>query len=92
MSITKQRLFIARNSKSTELEKLLSILKDYVSKEVGCKYFEIYRSDDDENEFLVYEEWSSQEAFNAYQEQGYFKTFKAQSVQSVLKEHFINIA
>jgi quinol monooxygenase YgiN len=91
MSISKQRLFIARNKKASELEKMLMILKEYVLKEQGCEHFEIYQSEDDKNEFLVYEQWNSSQSMDDYKEQGFYKTFQKQSVPLILKEHFLNL-
>lgn len=39
----------------------------------GCRRFDFYQDVGDEKAFALYEEWDSQEAFDAYQNSGYFK-------------------
>lgn len=39
----------------------------------GCEKFGLFVDTTDNNGFLLYEEWQSQELFNAYRESGLFK-------------------
>lgn len=63
MSLKKQVILISRKSKELYLEVELFNLQKSSLKQNGCIYFEVYKSDDCKEEFLVYEEWENEESF-----------------------------
>lgn len=74
MSLVRQTVFIANKEKENELKKLLFTLLFNIKKTPGCMNFEVYEADEDNSEFLVYEEWTDQEAFDAYKQSENYKT------------------
>ena len=63
MNFRKQIIYIARKSKELYLEVELFNLQKLSLKQKPCLYFEVYKSDDCKEEFLVYEEWESEESY-----------------------------
>ena len=39
----------------------------------GCQKFRVYHGTSDPNDYLLYEEWDSEAAFNEYRQSDYFK-------------------
>ena len=66
MNIVRQTLFIAKKSRTLHLEVVLSNLQTAILKNNECIYFEIYKSDDCEEEFLVYEEWNNSDSMDIF--------------------------
>ena len=48
---------------------------DQSLQQTGCQRFEVYVDMVDPHTFVLYEEWATQDDFNAYQEADYFKAF-----------------
>lgn len=87
MSIIKQTIYLARKTKEKDLEKKLYNLKNLLLDMKGCIYFEVYKSDDCNDEFLIYEEWDSDELYtSALSCEGYV-TFQKSYDKLVLKRH-----
>ena len=91
MSIVKQELYIARKAKNKELQVLLSNLVFASMKEDGCTAFEVYQSDEDINEFLVYSEFKSDEAFNKHNSSEPKKALDKRFEELVLKKEILPI-
>ncbi|WP_428025300.1 antibiotic biosynthesis monooxygenase family protein [Arcobacter sp.] len=87
MSIIKQTIYLARKTKEKDLEKKLYNLKSTLLDIKGCVYFEIYKSDDCDDEFLVYEEWDSEEFYTNSLSSESYKTFQKSYDELVLKKH-----
>lgn len=89
MSIIKQELYIARKAKNKELQVLLSNLVFASMKEDGCVAFEVYQSDDDVNEFLVYSEFKDSDAFTKHENSEPKKTLDKKFDELVLKKELL---
>ena len=87
MSIIKQTIYLARKTKENDLEKNLYNLKNSILNLDGCLYFEVYKSDDCDNEFLVYEEWESEENFTNSCSNEAYNSFHKIYDELVLKKH-----
>lgn len=89
MNIVKQEIYIARKLKNKELQVLLSKLVFASLKVEGCVCFEMYQSDDDINEFLVYSEFKDNEAVKEHEETAYNKVFSTNFDALVLKKELL---
>jgi len=63
----------ARDGDTQKIEAILRELATAVRREPGNLQFTVHRSLDDENEFLLYEIYRSQEAFAEHQKTEHFK-------------------
>ena len=86
MSFIKQTIFIARKGKELHLEVELFNLQSKVLKQSGSLYFEVYKSDDCNDEFLVYEEWNFEDDYKKYLESPLNLEFQKTSIEFVLKK------
>ena len=91
MSIIKQELYIAKKTKNKELQVLLSTLVFASMKDEGCVAFEVYQSDDDVNEFLVYSEFKDNEAFTKHEKSEPKKALTKKFEELVLKKEILPI-
>lgn len=70
-------IIVARwRPRSGETQKIEEILRELVSKtreEPGVLQFVAHRSEDDPNEFLLYEQYVSAQAFREHQQTAHFK-------------------
>ncbi|WP_164969774.1 antibiotic biosynthesis monooxygenase family protein [Arcobacter sp. F2176] len=87
MSIIKQTIYQSRKNKEKELEIKLYNLKNLLVDFEACDYFGVYKSDDCDDEFLVYEEWKSEEDYVASQDSEAYKSFQKTYDELVLKKH-----
>ncbi|WP_419764384.1 MAG: antibiotic biosynthesis monooxygenase family protein [Arcobacter sp.] len=87
MSIIKQTIYLARKTKEKDLEKKLYTLKNLLLDMKGCIYFEVYKSDDCDDEFLIYEEWDSEELYTSSLSSEAHITFQKYCDSLVLKKH-----
>lgn len=91
MSIIKQTIYLARKTKEQDLEKKLYNLKNLLLDMKGCIYFEVYKSDDSDDEFLVYEEWECEEFHSSSLSSEAYITFQKSYDTLVLKRHNLPI-
>jgi len=63
-----------RAGQSEEIEAILRELAAAVRQEPGNLQFVVNRSHDDPNEFLLYEQYASEQAFRDHQQTAHFKT------------------
>ncbi|RXI47482.1 hypothetical protein CRU99_02305 [Malaciobacter mytili] len=89
MSIVKQTVYIANQSKQNDLKKLLFTHLLNIKKFNGCLNYEVYEADDDELEFLVYEEWASEEAIANYKQSQEYEKFMALKKVLVRREEIL---
>lgn len=89
MSIVKQELYIARKEKNKELQVLLSKLVIASHKDEGCMAFEVYQSEDDMNEFLVYSEFKDEDSVLNHEKTPHKKAFNARYDELVLKKEIL---
>lgn len=89
MNIVKQTLFISRKNKELHLEVLLSNFQMASSKDNGCKYMEVYKSEDTNNEFLFYEEWESEDFLASHKNTKHYKEFLSKLDEVVLKQEIL---
>ncbi len=91
MSIVKQTVYIANQSKQNDLKKLLFTHLLNIKKFTGCINYEVYEADDNELEFLVYEEWSSDETIANYKKSQDNENFNNLKKKLVKKEEILPI-
>ncbi len=89
MSIVKQTVYIANQSKQNDLKKLLFTHLLNIKKFNGCLNYEVYEADDDELEFLVYEEWASEEAITTYKQSQQYENFSSLKKPLVRREELL---
>jgi quinol monooxygenase YgiN len=87
LSIIKQTIYQSRKNKEKELEKKLYNLKNLLVDFDACNCFAVCKSDDCDDEFLVYEEWKSEETYTASQNSEAYLTFQKTYDELVLKKH-----
>jgi quinol monooxygenase YgiN len=63
-----------RAGQSEKIEAILQELAAVVRQEPGNLQFVVNRSHDDPNEFLLYEQYASEQAFRDHQQTAHFKT------------------
>jgi quinol monooxygenase YgiN len=91
LSIIKQTIYLARKTKEKDLEKKLYNLKNSLLDMKGCIYFEVYKSDDCDDEFLIYEEWDSEELYTSSLSSEAYVSFEKYCDTLVLKKHNLPI-
>ncbi|AXX86720.1 putative quinol monooxygenase [Malaciobacter marinus] len=89
MSLVKQTVYIAKQTKENDLKKLLFTHLLNVNKVQGCKNYEVYEADDDETELLVFEEWDNQEYYNTYTQTQDYKNFSEQKKSLIKREEVL---
>ncbi len=89
MSIVKQTVYIANQSKQNDLKKLLFTHLLNIKKFNGCLNYEVYEADDDELEFLVYEEWASEEVITTYKQSQQYENFSSLKKPLVRREELL---
>ncbi|HEY6861593.1 MAG TPA: putative quinol monooxygenase [Pseudolabrys sp.] len=63
-----------RDGQSEKIETILRELAKEVRREPGNLQFVVHRSCDDQNEFMLYEQYKSEQAFLDHQQTPHFKT------------------
>ena len=91
MNFRKQIIYIARKSKELHLEVELFNLQKLSLKQISCLYFEVYKSDDCKEEFLVYEEWENEESYKENLKSKAFLNFMKKYDELVLKKESLPI-
>jgi quinol monooxygenase YgiN len=76
----------ARDGDTQTIEAILRELATAVRQEPGNLQFTVHRSLDDENEFLLYEIYRSQEAFAEHQKTEHFKRLVLEQAVPLLSE------
>lgn len=66
MSMVKQEIYKARKDKNKELQLLLSKIVIASMKESSCIAYEVYQSDEDNHEFLVYSEFEDKDSYEIH--------------------------
>jgi len=87
LSIIKQTIYLARKNREKDLEKKLYSLKNLLLDLEDCICFEVYKSDDCDDEFLVYEEWSSEDSLKTSQVNVAYESFQKTYDELILKRH-----
>lgn len=91
MELKKQIIYIARKSKELYLEVELFNLQKASLKNRACLYFEVYKSDDCKEEFLVYEEWESEESYKENEKTKAYLEFIKKYDELILKKENLPI-
>ena len=91
MNITKQTLFISRKAKAKELESLLSTLSQLTQNNQECVLSSVYQCNDEVNEFLLYEQWTSENSFINFRKSDIYKDFQRKSELLVLKSEVLKL-
>ncbi len=89
MNIVRQEIYIARKAKNKELQVLLSKLVLASLSFESCICFEMYQSDDDINEFLVYSEFKDDKAMKEHIKLVQDKIFNNSFDELVLKKELL---
>lgn len=87
----KQIIYISRKSKELYLEVELFNLQKASLKDENCLYFEVYKSDENKNEFLVYEEWNEKDSFEKNLKSKAYLKFLEKYNELVLKKESLPI-
>lgn len=90
MSITIQTLFIAKKTKKQQLEQQLYQLKENALR-AKALHFELFQCDEEENEFLLYEEWSTQAQREAFLLTDDFKKFEVNKSENLYRSEVLNL-
>jgi quinol monooxygenase YgiN len=69
--------------KAEEAAAMLRPLRDASRAEPGCITFDVSRSNDDPNVFVLYEEWRDQQALDVHYETGHFKKFGVNGIRTL---------
>lgn len=91
MNFRKQVIYIARRTKELHLEVELFNLQKLSLKDEFCEYFEVYKSDDCKEEFLVYEEWKSEDSYKESLKKKPYLSFMTKYDELVLKKESLPI-
>jgi len=67
--------------KAEEAARTLRPLRDGSRAEAGCITFDVSRSNDDPNAFVLYEEWRDQAALEEHYRTEHFKTFGVNGIR-----------
>ena len=89
MNIAIQEIYKANTDKEKDLQVLLSKLLFSSVQEEGCVCFEVYQSDEDTNEFLVYSEFRTKEDQVTHEESFHMNMFNSKSKELVLKKEIL---
>jgi quinol monooxygenase YgiN len=85
--VTLLPIFIAKNGRALDLEKVLLTLQTASRADLGCLQYSVFHDLHDENRFVMHEEWASPELLAAHNEQAHVRDFVAQ-VEGLLSEPF----
>lgn len=91
MSTIKQHIIIAKKNKIIEVEKELLVQRNHLENVDSCESFEIYQSDDEGNEFLVYQEWSSKETYDTYLNSNMYQLFEEKIKPLMIRKEELNL-
>lgn len=91
MITTQQILFIAKTSKSKQLQQLLTEYKRALMQDNYCSLCEVYGCDDDSKEFLFYVEFQSDMAVNALKKSDLNKKFEIDCKSVVAKKEILRL-
>jgi quinol monooxygenase YgiN len=69
--------------KVEEAEKVLIPLRDGSRNEAGCNTFDVTRSTEDPNVFVLYEEWRDQEALDVHYKTEHFNKYGINGVRAL---------
>jgi quinol monooxygenase YgiN len=69
--------------KVEEAEKVLVLLRDGSRAEAGCISFDVSRSTEDPNVFVLYEEWRDQEALDVHYKTEHFNKYGINGVRAL---------
>lgn len=86
MNIIIQEIYKANQDREKELQVMLSKLLFSSVQEEGCVCFEVYQSDEDEAEFLLYSEFKDKEALLAHEESFHINMFNTKSQELVARK------
>ncbi|NQY23357.1 MAG: antibiotic biosynthesis monooxygenase [Campylobacteraceae bacterium] len=89
MNIIIQEIYKANKEKEKDLQILLTKLLFSSVQEEGCVCFEVYQSDEDTAEFLVYTEFKDKEALSAHEESFHINMFNTKSQELVAKKEVL---
>ncbi|NQY19790.1 MAG: antibiotic biosynthesis monooxygenase [Campylobacteraceae bacterium] len=89
MNIVIQEIYRANNEREKELQILLSKLLFSTVQESGCVCFEVYQSDEDTSEFLVYSEFRNEEAHKEHEDSFHINMFNSKSKELVSKKEML---
>ncbi|PHR72114.1 MAG: hypothetical protein COA66_07895 [Arcobacter sp.] len=89
MNIIIQEIYKANKEKEKDLQILLSKLLFSSVQEEGCVCFEVYQSDEDAAEFLVYTEFKDKEALKTHEESFHINMFNVKSQELVAKKEVL---
>ncbi len=67
--------WIAEDGNQEEIAEILRVMKDLVRQEPGCLSYEVFRSSEDPQEFMLVEVYRDQDAVTAHGQTDYFKTY-----------------
>jgi len=84
MNIIIQEIYKANKDCEKDLQVMLSKLLFSSVQEEGCVCFEVYQSDEDEAEFLVYTEFKDEEAQKTHEESFHINMFNTKA-QALIK-------
>lgn len=90
MSITIQTLFIAKKTKKQQLEQQLLQIKEFALKAKALHY-EVFQCDEEENEFLLYEQWTSQANREAFHLTSEYKLLEKKRTENVHRVEELNL-
>ena len=75
--LTKAAFFAAKPGMGEVLGVRLLALVEPTRSELGCLRYDIHRSDEDEDSWFVYENWATQDDFDAHMRTPYVQSFMA---------------
>ena len=67
--------WIAQDGNQEEIAEILRVMKGLVRQEPGCLSYEVFRSSEDPQEFMLVEAYRDQEAVTAHGQTDYFKSY-----------------
>jgi len=70
-------------NQAEEAAKLLAFLRDGARAEAGCLSFDVSRSTEDPNVFVLYEEWRDQEALDFHYKTAHFEKYGIYGVRAL---------
>jgi quinol monooxygenase YgiN len=80
-------IFIAKPGRGADLERVLMSLQAASRADNGCLDYSVYADVNDENKFVMHEEWTDQEVLNAHNLTAHVTDFVAQTAD-LLSEPF----
>jgi quinol monooxygenase YgiN len=76
-------IYTVAPDKAEEAQTLLRSLRDASRAEPGCITFDVARSVDDPNAFVLFEEWSDQAALDVHYATDHFTRFGANGIRAL---------